>query len=91
VNTVDGVLKYSAEGTYLELSNGRLPRGFALIPSSRDKWRRRVVGKMADGVFVSMEGCTHTGTTHYAMRAEARITFLVRLNEYLSSDESTST
>ena len=86
-NTVDGVLKHSPEGTYLELSSERLPREFALIPSSKEKWRRRVVGKLADGLFVSMKGCTYTGTTHYAMRTESRITFLVRGTVYLSSEE----
>ena len=84
---VEGVLKHSREGTYLELYSERLHVEFSLVPSSKDNWRRRVVGKLADGLFVSMEGCAHTGTTHYAMRRKARIAFSVRGNVFLSSDE----
>lgn len=84
---VEGVLKHSREGTYLELDSRRLHVEFSLAPSSKDNWRRRVVGKLADGLFVSMEGCVHTGTTHYSMRGKARIAFSVRGNVFLSSDE----
>ena len=84
---VEGVLKHSADGTYLELDSERLHVELSLVPSSKDAWRRRVVGKLADGVFVSMEGCVHTGTTHYSMRRKTRIAFSVRGNVFLSNDE----
>ena len=84
---VEGVLKHSAEGTFLELDSERLDRELSLVPRSKDEWRRRVVGKLADGLFVSMEGCAHTGTTHYSMRGKSRIAFSVRGDVFLSSDE----
>ena len=84
---VEGVLKYSAEGIYLELDSERLHSELSLVPSTKDAWRRRVVGKLADGLFVSMEGCVHTGTTHYSMRRKTRSAFSVRGNVFLSNDE----
>ena len=84
---VEGVLKHSAEGTYLELDSERLHLEFSLVPRRMDAWRRRVVGKLADGVFVSMEECVHTGTTHYSMRRRSRVAFSVRGNVFMSNDE----
>ena len=84
---VEGVLKHSAEGTYLELDSERLHVAFSLVPATRDAWRRRVVGKLAGGLFVSMEGCDHTGTTHYSMRRKTRMAFNVSGNVFLSNDE----
>ncbi len=86
-DAVEGVLKHSAEGTFLELDSERLPVTFSLLPGRQDAWRRRVVGKLADGVFVSMEECVHTGTTHYSMRRMARVAFSVRGNVFLGNDE----
>lgn len=84
---VEGVLKHSAKGTYLELDSERLHAAFSLTPSSRDAWQRRVVGKLADGLFVSMEGCDHTGTTFYSMRRKTRMAFAVSGHVFLSNDE----
>ena len=84
---VEGVLKHSDEGTYLELDSDRLHAAFALVPAEEDAWRRRVVGKLAGGLFVSMEGCDHTGTTHYSMRRNPRMAFNVNGNVFLSNDK----
>ena len=84
---VEGVLKHSAEGTYLELDSERLHAAFSLVPATRDAWQRRVVGKLADGLFVSMKGCDHTGTTLYSMRRKTRMAFKVSGHVFLSNDE----
>ena len=84
---VEGVLKHSAEGTYLELDSERLHAAFSLAPATRDAWQRRVVGKLADGLFVSMKGCDHTGTTLHSMRRETRMAFTVSGHVFLSNDE----
>ena len=86
-DAIEGVLSHSAEGTRLELDSERLPVAFSLVPSTKDAWRRRVVGTLADGVFVSMEECVHTGTTHYSMRRTSRVAFNVRGSAFLSNDE----
>ena len=84
---VEGVLKHSAEGTYLELDSERLHAEFSLAPGTRDAWQRRVVGKLADGLFVSMKGCDHTGTTFHSMRRKTRMAFTVSGHVFLSHDE----
>ena len=84
---VEGVLKHSVEGTYLELDSKQLHVAFSSAPATRDAWRRRVVGKLAGDLFVSMEGCHYTGTTHYSMRRKARMAFDVSGNVFLSNDE----
>lgn len=86
-DAVEGVLKHSAEGTILELDSRRLTAAFSLVPEKKDAWRRRVVGKLADEVFVSMEQCVHTGTTYYSMRRKSRVAFSVRGNAFLGNDE----
>ena len=84
---VEGVLKHSAEGTYLELDSKRLHAAFSLTPGIRDAWQRRVVGMLADGLFVSMKGCDQTGTTIHSMRRETRMAFTVSGHVFLSNDE----
>lgn len=84
---VEGVLKHSPEGTTLELESDRLFRELASLPHKMDAWQRRVVGKVADGVFVSIAGCNQTGTTHYYMRRNPRMTFSVTGDVFLSNDE----
>lgn len=84
---VEGVLKHSVEGTTLELESDGLFREFALLPYKMDAWKHRVVGTVADGVFVSIAGCDHTGTTHYSMRRNPRMAFKVTGNVFLSNDE----
>ena len=84
---VEGVLKHSAEGIYLELDSERLHAAFSLTPGTRDAWQRRVVGKLADGLFVSMKGCDHTGTTLHSMRRKTRMAFTVSGRVFLSNDE----
>ena len=84
---VEGVLKHSTEETILELDSERLHVAFSLVPSTRDAWRRRVVGKLADGLFVSIEGCNLTHTTHHSTRCKTRMTFNVSGNVFLTNDE----
>ena len=84
---VEGVLKHSAEGTFLEIDSERLHSAFSLVPAARDAWRRRVVGKLADGLFLSMKGCDHTGITHHSMRRKTRMAFKVSGSVFLSNDE----
>ena len=86
---VEGVLKHSDEGTYLELDSEWLHAAFVSVPAAKDAWRRRIVGKLAGGLFVSMEGCDHTRTTHYSMRRKTRMVFNVSGNVFLSNDEET--
>ena len=84
---VEGVLKQSDKGTTLELESDSLFREFALLPDKMAAWQRRVVGRIADGVFVSIAGCNHIGTTHYSMRRNPRMAFNVTGNLFLSNDE----
>ena len=84
---VEGVLKHSAEGTFLEIDSERLHSAFSLVPATRDAWRRRVVGKLADGLFLSMKGCDHTGITHHSMQRKTRMAFKVSGSVFLSNDE----
>lgn len=84
---VEGALKHSPEGSTLELESDRLFREFALLPHKMDAWKRRVVGKVADGVFVSMAGCKPTNTIHYTMRRNPKMAFNVTGDVFLSNDE----
>ena len=86
-DTFEGVLNHSTDGTYLELDSERLHVAFSTEPVTKAAWRHRVVGKLADGLFVSMEGCNHSGTTLYSMRRETRMAFNVSGNVFLSNDE----
>lgn len=76
---VGGVLKHSIEGTFLEVNSHWLHSAFALESTIKGEWRRRVVGKLGDGVSLSMEECYHTGTS---MRRESRMKFEVSGNDY---------
>ncbi len=84
---VEGVLKHSAEGTYLELDSEWLHAAFSSASGTRDTWQRRVVGKLADGLFLSMNGCDHTDTTFHSMRRKTRMAFKVSGHVFVSNDE----
>lgn len=84
---IEGTLEHSEGGTRLELDSERLGFDFSRAPATKDAWRRRVVGKLSAGMFVSMEGCDHTRTTYYTMRQKARLAFRVNGNVFLSRDE----
>lgn len=84
---VEGVLKHSTEGTCLELDSERLHTAFSLAPATREAWQRRIVGKLADGLFVSMNGCDHTGTTFHSMRRKTQMEFKVSGHVFASNDE----
>ena len=81
------MLKHSPEGTTLELESDQLFREFAMSPHKMNAWQSRVVGQVADGVFVSIAGCNRTGTAHYSMRRNSRMTFNVTGDVFLSNDE----
>ena len=85
---VEGVLEHSSEGTILEIDSDWLHSAFALESTIKCAWRRRVVGKLGDGVFVSMEECEHINTTHYSMQSKTRMKFKVSGNVFLSNDEN---
>lgn len=84
---VEGVLKLSAEGTCLELDSKLLHAAFSLAPATREAWQRRIVGKLAGGLFVSMNRCDHTGTTFHSMRRKPRMAFTVSGHVFVSNDE----
>ena len=84
---VEGVLKHSAKGTFLELDSGRLYTAFSLEPATTEAWRSRIVGMLADDLFVSMKGCDHTATTFHSMRHKPRMAFTVSGPVFLSNDE----
>ena len=87
MDVAEGILRHSSDGTHLEVDSERLFLAFSRASAIREAWRRRVVGKLADGLFVSMEGCVHSGTTHYTMRRNTRMKFRVNGDVFLSSDE----
>lgn len=58
-----------------------------MLPHKMDAWQRRVVGMVADGVFVSMAGCNRTNTIHYTVRRNPKMAFNVTGDVFLSNDE----
>lgn len=83
----EGTLKHSYEETILEIDSDRLESIFAIRPSEKEAWRRRIVGQLADCLFVSIEGCYFARNTYYFLRNKARMTLNVTGNVFLTNDE----
>ena len=87
-NFHEGVLKYSKEKITLEIDSDHLSNMFLLIPTKKEEWYRRIVGRLMGGIYASFEKCHLVRTTLRTMRNKDQVKFEITGNVFLTEDEA---